>query len=356
MVRSEAERSDELLSVFLLNLTDFSSSQVTLSIYAQNFSVTSSNKCWHGFILPDTEVINGISLSSASPEDRRTVSRRASGGWMDDMSPQQQQESLSRGGGQQENRRVRHFSLCSSTDNRLLLDCFKLSWKRGWCANLLISSGLSNFRLFVRKRGSLQTMRLITLFTAWNKKGAYCPLMHEWVRCQRGPVGWEVSSEFKAFTRVTPCRHKDRQTTEEAPGVCRSIPAVRDERDRDLSWTGWKPAFGNSKWLKTAVIKAPVKYLQTNWLQTLPAPGKRRLSGRKGNYGWLIVNNSIIDLRIWACSFCLCSQCGNILFKPPPPWQLFIICMIHKCWKCNEGHMWRVSKCFIWANSECLAT
>lgn len=64
------------------------------------------------------EVINGISLSSTSPEDSGTVSRRASGGWMDNMSPQQQQQqdNLSRGGAQQENKRVGHFSPCSEFD------------------------------------------------------------------------------------------------------------------------------------------------------------------------------------------------------------------------------------------------
>ncbi|KAG7241082.1 hypothetical protein INR49_026113 [Caranx melampygus] len=56
--------------------------------------------------LPETELINGISRSPASLEDSGTVSRRASGGWMDNMSPQQQQQdSLSRGGGQHDNKR-----------------------------------------------------------------------------------------------------------------------------------------------------------------------------------------------------------------------------------------------------------
>lgn len=72
---------------------------------------------WDVFFLPEMEVINGISLSSTSPEDSGTVSRRASGGWMDNMSPQQQQQqqdNLSRGGAQQENKRVGHFSPCMS--------------------------------------------------------------------------------------------------------------------------------------------------------------------------------------------------------------------------------------------------
>lgn len=87
--------------------------------------------CWDGLFLSETEFVNGISVSSASPEDSWTVSQRASGGWMDTMSPQQQQDSLSRGGGQQENKRVCLTCECVWYISQL----FSMSRKKRWHVN-----------------------------------------------------------------------------------------------------------------------------------------------------------------------------------------------------------------------------
>lgn len=172
--------------------------------------------CWDGFCLPESEVINGISVTSSPPEDSRTVSCRSSGGWMDNMSPQQQQDSLSRGGGQQDNKRVWHFWQCCESLSVLMdSSAFNCNGKQASLCllNLLRakfvsrSYRLSNGKVFFL--GSLFTFAF-NFPTKWEKAFSSAWMSVLWID------GRESSSGVKTFTRVTPRLHEDAQTTEGA--------------------------------------------------------------------------------------------------------------------------------------------
>lgn len=116
---------------------------------------------WDGRLLSETEIVNGIPICSASPEDSWTVSRRVSGGWMDDMSPQQQQDSLSRGGGQQDNKRV---------SSALLWFTLSVWWKKYDHETLVESAALTE-----------------------EKCNFYFQYRYEWVYCKLSLL-WSVSA------------------------------------------------------------------------------------------------------------------------------------------------------------------